>query len=83
LFIDVDYFDYVVKRAKTTRAAVAEACGLNRSTLYRRMKGGTITVHDMHSIIACLSLSWADVCKIFFAQKGAETHPLDSEAVST
>lgn len=72
MYVDVDYFDYVVKREKTTRESVASACDCDRSTLYRRMKKGTITAHNMHAIIDALSLSWDDVCKIFFAGKGAE-----------
>ena len=71
MHIDIDLFDYVVKRAKTTRDAVASACDCNRSTLYRHLKNGSITVNEMHAIIAFLKLSWEDVVNIFFAKESA------------
>ena len=72
--IDVDYLNYVIKREGTTQEAVAKACNVNRSTLRRHLQSGAVTVREMHAIIAFLKLSFEEVRRIFFAEKGAFTH---------
>lgn len=70
-YLDADYLDYKIKTAKTTKEAVAAACGLNRSTLWRRVNAGTLTIADVHAIILFLDLTEDDIRKIFFARKVA------------
>lgn len=73
-YCDADYLDYKIRTSNTTKASVAEACGLDRTTLWRRLKRGTVTLGNMYAIIAFLKLAEDDVRKIFFATRDAETH---------
>lgn len=70
-YIDSEYLDYIIKRAGTTKEAVAEACGLNRSTFWRRIKKSCLTIADIHAIISFLHLTENEVRIIFFATKVA------------
>ena len=54
----------------TTIESVATSLGLNRSTIYRRMKAGgeSFTIGEMYKIIDYLSLSQQDAIDIFLSQ---------------
>lgn len=70
-YLDADYLDYKIKTKGITKEAVAAACGLSRTTLWRRIKEGTLTIADVYAIIQFLALAEDDIRKIFFAQKVA------------
>lgn len=70
-FIDRDLLLYKVKQANTTYDALADELGLDRTTWYRHLREGSMTVAEMHEIIRILKLSVEDVLAIFFAKKVA------------
>ncbi|MBE6714690.1 MAG: helix-turn-helix transcriptional regulator [Ruminococcaceae bacterium] len=70
--IDVIKLKRTIAMKNTTLEAVAEVLGVNRSTLYRKLKsgGGGITLSDAKSISEYLGLSKAETLNIFWVQHG-------------
>ena len=63
--INRDLLLYHVRTANTTYDALASEMGIDRSTLYRHLRAGSLTVAEMHSIIKSLHLSLEDSVNIF------------------
>lgn len=57
----------IVEKGKT-KEAIATACNIDRSTLHRRIKSGTLRISDIHAICTELNLSGAEAMEIFLAQ---------------
>ena len=69
--IDRDLLLYYVKKANTTYDAIAEELGLDRTTWYRHLREGSMTVAEMHEVIRILHLSLDDAIKIFLRPIGS------------
>lgn len=69
--IDRDLLLYKVKQANTTYDAISKELGIDRSTFYRHLREGSITVAELHELIRILKLSTNDVIAIFLAPKVA------------
>ena len=54
-----------IAEAGTTKAAVAKAIGIDRSTLARRIETGTLRICDIHAICGFLHLSGDEAKEIF------------------
>lgn len=65
--VDVNKLNGKIAERNTTKEAVADAIGVNRSTFYRRLKSSTLTIRDIHKICDALRLSGADALEIFLA----------------
>ena len=65
--VDVNKLNGKIAERNTTKEAVADAIGVNRSTYYRRLKSSTLTIRDIHKICDVLRLSGADALEIFIA----------------
>ena len=65
--IDIEMLKETVVTKNTTFEALAYAMGINRSTLYRKLRRGTsgITLRDAEKISNCLALSRAEASRIF------------------
>lgn len=69
--IDRDLLLYKVKQANTTYDAICKELGIDRSTWYRHLREGSMTVAELHELIRILKLSTNDVIAIFLAPKVA------------
>lgn len=69
--IDRDLLSLKIKRANTTNDAVARELGVDRSTFYRHLREGSLTVAEMQSLVKILGLSLEDSIKIFLAPEVA------------
>lgn len=78
--IDIDKLNGKIVERGTTKEALAAAIGINRSTLYRRLKNGTLRVCDVHKICEFLSLSTAEAIDIFLAGQSQKRYSV-KEAV--
>ena len=65
--VDVNKLNGKIAERNTTKEAVADAIGVNRSTFYRRLKSSTLTIRDLPKICDVLRLSGADALEIFLA----------------
>lgn len=73
MFNDDLLVEVVTNRGKTM-AAVAEAIGIDESTLYRKRKGiSEFTAKDIKGIRKFLDLNVSEMDCIFFAEELAET----------
>lgn len=66
--IDRDLLQLKVKRANTTYNAIAEELGMDRSTWYRQLREGSMSVATICELIRILHLTVDDVIQIFFAK---------------
>ncbi|MBQ8474659.1 MAG: helix-turn-helix transcriptional regulator [Clostridia bacterium] len=60
----------LIVEKNTTQEAVALALGMNRSTLYRKMKGGikSLTIGEAKQISKFLNLSESEATAVFWGQ---------------
>ena len=65
--IDVNKRKGKIAERNTTKEALADAIGINRSTFYRRLKTSTLTIRDIHGICKELSLTADEAIEIFLA----------------
>ena len=65
--IDRDLLLLKVKRANTTYEAIAKELGMDRSTWYRQIREGSISVATMQELVRILHLTADDIIQIFFA----------------
>lgn len=65
--IDRDLLLLKVKRANTTYDAIAKELGMDRSTWYRQIREGSISVATMQELARILHLTADDIIQIFFA----------------
>lgn len=68
-YVDQKKLDGKIVEKGMTKDSLAEACGIDRSTLYRRIKNGTLRICDIHIICETLGLTGQESCEIFLAQK--------------
>lgn len=68
--VDVDRLRGKIVERRMSIEKVAEAIGLNTSTLYRRINGGggAFTINEADMIASLLKLTTDELNKIFFAQ---------------
>ena len=64
------YLKQKIVEKNTTQEAVAMALGIDRSTLYRKMKGGlsSLTIGEAEVIAEFLDLSRQEITKVFWGQ---------------
>ncbi len=64
------YLKQKIVEKNTTQEAVAMALGIDRSTLYRKMKGGlsSLTIGEATKIAEFLDLSKQEITKVFWGQ---------------
>lgn len=65
--VDANELNGKIAERNTTKEAIADAIGINRSTFYRRLKTSTLTIRDIHGICDVLSLSKSEAIDIFLA----------------
>ncbi len=72
MLINVPELKRTIVEKNTTMEAVASALGINRSTLYRKLKSGPagITLRDAHYICEYLQLSENETRNIFWHRNG-------------
>ena len=66
--VDVDKLNGKIVERGTTKDAIASEIGIDRSTLYRRLKLGKLLIGDVHKMCEVLRLSSAEAVEIFLAQ---------------
>lgn len=72
MLINVPELKRTIVKKNTTLEAVASVLGINRSTLYRKLKCGSagITLRDAHYICEYLQLSEHETRNIFWQKNG-------------
>lgn len=68
LHVDQKKLDDKIFEKRKNKDILAAACGIDRSTLYRRIKTGTLRICDVHAICETLELSGQEAISIFLAQ---------------
>lgn len=76
--IDIDKLNGKIVERGTTKEALAAAIGINRSTLHRRLKNGSLRVGDVHKICEVLRLTAAEAMEIFLSQKSQKCYCEDA-----
>lgn len=66
--VDLDKLNGKIVERRTTKEAIADNIGIDRSTLFRRIKAGSLRICDIHGICACLNLSREEAVDIFLAE---------------
>jgi len=66
--VDFDKLNGKIAERRTTKEAIADEIGIDRSTFYRRLKSGKLLVGDVHKMCEVLQLSTTDAVDIFLAQ---------------
>lgn len=74
--IDVTELKRMIVEKNTTLDAVARILDINRSTLYRKLRGDArgVTVKEAQSIALYLGLNTDEVLNIFWKTHGADMH---------
>lgn len=65
--IDRDLLNLKIRKANMTNDSVAKELGEDRSTFYRHLREGSLTVAEMHDLIRVLGLTLDDAVKIFLS----------------
>ena len=70
--IDVNALKRKIAEKNTTMEGLAVFLGMDRSTLYRKLRdgGGGVTVHEAHLIASFLELSFEETIGIFWRRRG-------------
>lgn len=66
--IDVNKLNGKIVERATTKEAIADEIGIDRSTFYRRLKNGKLLIGDMHKICDVLKLSTEEAIEIFLVR---------------
>lgn len=67
--IDVNKLNGKIVEMGTTKEAIADEIGIDRSTFYRRLKNGKLLIGDMHKICDVLKLSTPEAIEIFLVRQ--------------
>lgn len=67
--IDINKLNGKIAEMATTKEAIADEIGINRSTFYRRLKNGKLLIGDMHKICDALKLSTTEAIEIFLVRQ--------------
>lgn len=65
LTVNIDKLNGKIVEKHTTKDAIADACGVNRSTFYRRLKNNALLLSDVQTICKVLKLTSTDALDIF------------------
>lgn len=65
--VDLDKLNGKIVERRTTKEAIADHIGIDRSTLFRRIRTGSLRVGDIHKICDYLNLSREEAMDIFLA----------------
>lgn len=65
--VDIAKLNGKIAEAGTTKEALANAVGIARSTLFRRLRNSTLRICDIHKICDFLRLSAREAQEIFLA----------------
>ena len=63
--MDIDKLNGKIVERRTTKDALADKIGIDRSTFYRRLKNEKLLIGDVHKICECLQLSDTEAMEIF------------------
>lgn len=66
--MDINKLNGKIAERATTKEAIADEIGIDRSTFYRRLKDGKLRIGDMHKMCDVLQLSATEAIEIFLAQ---------------
>lgn len=66
--VDLDKLNGKIVERRTTKEAIADEIGIDRSTFYRRLRSGKLLVGDIHKMCEYLHLSTPEAVEIFLAQ---------------
>lgn len=66
--VDLNKLNGKIVECRTTKEAIADEIGIDRSTFYRRLKNGKLLIGDMHKMCEVLRLSTPEAIDIFLAQ---------------
>lgn len=66
--VDVNKLNGKIVERGTTKEAIADEIGIDRSTFYRRLKNGKLLIGDMHKMCEILQLTNEEAIEIFLAQ---------------
>lgn len=69
--VDIEELRRVLKSKGIQLDDLAVILGIDRSTLYRRIKENNLRIVDMHRIVEACSLTNEEACRIFLAQRVA------------
>ena len=67
--IDMNKLNGKIVERETTKEAIADEIGINRSTFYRRLKNGKLLIGDMHKICEVLNLTKDEAIEIFLVKQ--------------
>ena len=67
-YVNEDKLNGVIAEKRTTKEALADSIGIDRSTFYRRLKNNALLVRDVHAICSTLHLNAEQAREIFLAQ---------------
>ena len=65
--VDVEELKKVLRSKNIQLDDLATLLGIDRATLYRRIKGNTLRIVDMHRIVEACGLTNEEACRIFLA----------------
>lgn len=65
--VNVSKLNGLIAEKNTTKEALSEAIGINRSTFFRRLKSNSLTIGDIHGICEFLQLTKEEAIDIFLA----------------
>ena len=66
---DLNKLNGKIVEMETTKEAIAEKIGIDKSTFYRRMNSGKLLIGDIHKICEVLCLSASEAIEIFLTKK--------------
>ncbi len=66
--MDLDKLNGKIAERRTTKEALADEIGIDRSTFYRRLKSGRLLIGDIHKICECLQLTTLEAVDIFLVR---------------
>ncbi len=68
-FLDENKLNGKIAERGTTKEAIADEIGVDRSTFYRRIKKNRLLIKDAHAICEVLRLDKSEALEIFLAQQ--------------
>jgi len=68
-YMNINKLNGKIAECGTTKEALADDIGINRSTFYRRLKSGKLLIGDIHKICESLNLTTEEAVDIFLTDK--------------
>ena len=69
--VDINELKKELEKRKISFDQLAEVIGIDRSTLYRRIKSNRLRIVDMQRIVEYCNFTMDEACRIFLALKVA------------